>query len=88
MTTKRPKAAKLPKDLPPKRWMKTVLAIAEVAWSDGGRGAVYNAPEERSAARKLAAAGYMKLGHSHRDEVTAAITTKGHLLLLALRGEG
>ena len=73
--------------LPPKRWAKSVLAIAEVAWQDGGRGAVFNAPEERSAVKKLAHLGYMKLGHSHRDEVTASITTKGHLLLSSLRME-
>lgn len=75
------------KNMPPKRWQKTVLAIAEVAWDDGQRGAVFNASEERSAVKKLAEYGYMKLGHSHRDEVTATITTKGHLLLAALRGE-
>lgn len=81
------KTTGLPKEnLPPKKWMKTVLSIGEVAWSDGGRGAVYNSPEERSAVKKLAAAGYMTIGHAHRNEVTASITTKGHLLLLALRG--
>ena len=73
--------------LPPKRWQKSVLAIAEVAWQDGGRGAVFNAPEERSAVKTLAAHGYMLIGHSHRDELTASITTKGHLRLSALRME-
>lgn len=78
-------ATKTERNMPPKKWQKTVLAIAEVAWEDGGRGAVFNAAEERSAVKKLAAHGYMKIGHSHRNEVTASITTKGHLLLLALR---
>jgi hypothetical protein len=76
-----------PENLGPKRWQKTVLSIAEVAWSDGGRGAVYNSPEERSVAKKLAAHGYMTLGHVHRNELTAALTVKGHLLLKALRLE-
>ena len=82
-----PKNAKLRREnLPPVKWQKTVLAIAEVAWQDGGRGAVFNAAEERSAVKRLAALGYMKVGHSHRNEVTASITANGHLLLLALRG--
>ena len=76
------------KNLPPKKWQKTVLAIAEVAWDDGQRGAVFNAPEERAAVRKLAEYGYLEIGHSHRDEVTAMLTTKGHLLLASLRMEG
>jgi hypothetical protein len=76
-----------PENLGPKRWQKTVLAIAEVAWEDGGRGAVFNASEERSAVKRLAEYGYMKIGHSHRDELTASITVKGHLLLSALRME-
>lgn len=74
-------------NLGPKKWQRTVLSIAEVAWQDGGRGAVFNASEEKASVRKLAAAGYMKIGHSHRDEITASITTKGHLLLSALRLE-
>lgn len=75
------------KNMPPKKWQKTVLAIAEVAWDDGQRGAVFNASEERSAVKKLAEYGYMEIGHSHRDEITAKLTTKGHLLLAALRLE-
>jgi hypothetical protein len=63
------------------------LSIAEVAWQDGGRGAVFNAPEERSAVKRLAAHGYMALGHVHRNELTASLTVKGHLLLAALRME-
>lgn len=74
-----------PENLGPKRWQKTVLSIAEVAWQDGGRGAVFNAPEERSVVKKLAARGYMSIGHSHRDELTASLTVKGHLLLASLR---
>lgn len=80
-------ATPVEKNMPPKKWQRTVLSIAEVAWADGGRGAVFNAPEERSAVKKLAEYGYMKLGHVHRSELTAQITTKGHLLLLALRLE-
>lgn len=64
-----------------------MLLIAEVAWEDGGRGAVFNSSEERSAVKRLAEYGYMKIGHSHRDELTASITVKGHLLLSALRME-
>jgi len=74
-------------NLGPKRWQKSVLAIAEVAWVDGGRGAVFNSSEERSAVKRLAEHGYMHIGHSHRDELTASVTTKGHLLLSALRLE-
>lgn len=75
-------------NLGPKHWQRTVLSIAEVAWEDGGRGAVFNSSEERSAVKRLAAHGYMTIGHSHRDELTASITVKGHLLLSALRMEG
>jgi hypothetical protein len=74
-------------NLGPKKWQRTVLSIAEVAYEDGGRGAVFNASEERSAVKKLAAHGYMKIGYSHRDEITAALTVKGHLLLSSLRME-
>jgi hypothetical protein len=74
-------------NLGPKRWQRSVLAIAEVAWEDGGRGAVFNSSEERSAVKRLAAHGYMTIGHSHRDEITASLTVKGHLLLSALRME-
>lgn len=72
-------------NLGPKKWQRTVLSIAEVAWEDGGRGAVFNSSEERSVAKRLAEHGYMKIGHSHRDELTASITVKGHLLLSSLR---
>jgi hypothetical protein len=73
--------------LGPKPWQRTVLSIANVAWEDGGRAAVFNSSEERAAVKRLAAHGYMKIGHSHRDEITASITIKGHLLLAALRME-
>lgn len=86
-SSRRPSETPVEKNMPPKRWQRTVLSIAEVAWEDGGRGACFNASEERSAVKKLAEYGYMKIGHSHRDEITAALTTKGHLLLNALRFE-
>ena len=87
MATKRTSGSDQKKEnLPSKRVMRTVLSVGEVAWSDGGRAAAYHTGEQKSAVKKLAAAGYMKLNHVHRDEVTAALTVKGHLLLLALRG--
>jgi len=73
--------------LGPKPWQRTVLSIADVAWQDGGRGAVFNSSDERGAVKRLAKYGYMKIGHAHRNEITACITTKGHLLLAALRME-
>lgn len=76
-----------PERLGPKSWQRIVLSIAEVAWEDGGRGACFNSSEERGAVKRLAAHGYMEIGHSHRDEITAKLTTKGHLLLAALRME-
>lgn len=78
-------AAPARENLGSRRYANIVLAVAEVAWQDGGRGAVFNASEERSAVKRLAAHGYMTIGHSHRDELTASLTTKGHLLLSALR---
>ena len=83
-----PKPKLSDENLGPKRWQRTVLSIAEVAWADGGRGAVFNSSEERSAVKRLAHYGYMKINHSHRDEITAALTIKGHLLLGALRMKG
>jgi hypothetical protein len=78
--------SKLLEKLPPKRVMQIVLSVAEVAWSDGGRPASFMTGEQKSAVKKLAAAGYMTIASQDRKEIMGAITTKGHLLLLALRG--
>lgn len=54
-----------------------VIAVARVDYDDDHDGASFMVPEQRRAARKLAAEGYLKIVTDERDEVIAKLTAKG-----------
>jgi hypothetical protein len=54
-----------------------VLAVARVDFDDDHDGASFMQPEQRRAARKLAADGLLKIVKDERDEVIAKLTAKG-----------
>lgn len=70
---------------PSKALTRTLLAITECALEDGGRAAHFGNPAEKSAIRKLAAAGYVQITQLSRDELYAKLTADGIARLAELR---
>lgn len=66
---------------------KTTLAIAEVDYQDDRDGAEFFDAKEKTAAKKLAERGFLRVISADRKVVRAVLTDKGVLLLADLRGE-
>lgn len=73
--------------LPPKDMQRTMLAIGECAFEDGERAAHFGNPNEKTAVRMMARAGYFVITQDGRDEIYAKLTSEGKARLATLRGE-